>query len=111
MFSDVSNLFFANPLEDTSEAEPSTVNNHEVLSKSQAEKLRQDLIDYRLSLHGSGRSCVGGITLATGVSIQLIDKIVDNALCLTSVERVMMGFPLFSVSHAQAVYNMVQKYH
>ena len=60
----------------------STVNNHKVLSKSKAEKLRQDLIDYRLSLHGSGSSCVSGITLATGFSIQFIDKIVDNALCL-----------------------------
>ena len=78
----------ANPLEDTSEAEPSTVNNHKVLSKSNAVTLRQDLIDYPLSLHGSGRCCVGRITLATGFSIQLIAKIVDNALFLPSVERV-----------------------
>jgi len=82
-----------------------------VLSKSKAEKLRQDFTDYRLSLDGSGRSSVGGITLDTGFSIQLIDKIVDNALCLPSVERVMMDFAVFSIAHAQAVYNRVQKYH
>lgn len=94
-------------MEDTSEAEASPVDNHEVLSKSKAQKLRQDLIDYRLSLHGSG---VGGVTLATGFSIQLIDTIIENALCLTSVERVIMDFPVFSAAHAQAIYNIVQKY-
>lgn len=98
-------------LEDTSESEASPVDNHEVLSKSNAQKLRQDLIDYRLSLYGSGRSCVGGVTLATGFSIQLIDIIVGNALCLTSVERVIMDFPVFSAAHAQVIYNIVQKYH
>lgn len=111
LLSDVSNLFLANPLEDTSEAEPSTVNNHKVLSKSNAVKLRQDLIDYPLSLHGSGRCCVGRITLAIGFSIQLIAKIVDNALFLPSVERVMMDFAVFSIANAQAVCNRVQKYH
>ena len=70
-----------------------------------------DLIDYRLSLHGSGRSCVGGVTLATGFSIQLKDTIIENALCLTSVERVKMDFPVFSAAHAQAIYSTVQKYH
>ena len=97
-------------MEDTSETEVSPVDNHEALSKSKAKKLRQDLIDYRLSLHGSGRSCVGGVTLATGFSIQLIDAIVKNAICLTSVERVMMDFPVFSTAHAKAIYNIVQKY-
>ena len=110
LLSDVSNLYLASPLEDTSEAEVSPVDNHEALSKSKAKKLRQDLIDYRLSLHGSGRSCVGGVTLATGFSIQLIDAIVKNAICLTSVERVMMDFPVFSTAHAKAIYNIVQKY-
>jgi len=72
-------------LEDTSEAEASPLDTHEVLFKSKAQKLRQDLIDYRLSLHGSGGSCVGGVTLgplATGFSIELIDTIVENALNL-----------------------------
>lgn len=59
LLSDISNLYLASPLEDTSESEASPVDNHEVLSKSNAQKLRQDLIDYRLSLYGSGRSCVG----------------------------------------------------
>ena len=98
-------------MEDTGEAEASSVDNHEVLSKSKAQKLRQDLIDYRLSLHGSGRSCVGGVTLATGFSIELIDTIIENALCLTSMESVLMDFPVFSAANAQASYNIVQKYH
>ena len=98
-------------MEDTSEAEASPVDNHEVLSKSKAQKLRQDLIDYRLSLHGSRRSCVGGVTLATGFSIELIDTVIENALCLTSVERVLMDFPVFSAAHAQAICNILQKYH
>ena len=59
LLSDVSNFYLASPLEDTSEAEASPVDNPEVLSKSKAQKLHRDLIDYRLSLHGSGRSCVG----------------------------------------------------
>ena len=37
------------------------------------------LVAYRLTLHGSRPSCVGGLGLATGFNIELIDKIVDHA--------------------------------
>ena len=42
------------------------------------EQLREELNLFRVSLPGSGRSCVGGTSLSSGINISLIDDIVKN---------------------------------
>lgn len=49
-------------------------------------KLQEELHAFRLSLSGSGRTFVGSTSLSSGISIQLMEQIVENATSLTSVE-------------------------
>lgn len=63
-------------------------------------RLHKALVDYKLSLHGSGPSCVGSVSLATGFSLELIDMIVDQAEELTSVQDIKENYQ-FTVMHKQ----------
>ena len=74
------------------------------------EKLREKLNLFRLPLPGRGRSSVGGTSLSSGVTISLIDDIVKNIFHLTSLEEIEAHLPIYSNSHAIAVWNIVQKY-
>lgn len=74
------------------------------------EQLREELSLFRLSLPGSGRSSVGGTSLCSGITISLIDDIVKNIFLLTSLEEIEARLPIYSNSHAIAVWNIIQKY-
>jgi len=63
-----------------------------------------------LSLLGSGRSCVGSTSLSTGITIGLIDQIVKSTFSLTPLEEIERHLPIYSKSHAIAVWNIIQKY-
>ena len=52
---------------------------HRVLNKQEMSIIRKQLEQYILTLHGNGRSCVGGITLATGFSFELIDNVIASS--------------------------------
>ena len=72
------------------------------------EQLREEL-NLRVSLPGSGRSCVGGTSLSSGITISLIDDIVKNIFLLTSLEEIEAQLPIYSNCHA-IVWNIIQKY-
>lgn len=80
-----------------------------VLSKEESDAIRSGLEKYRSTLHGSGRSCVGGITLATGFSLELIDQVVEQAVFLTSVKKIKARLPLFSNAQAEAILEVVRQ--
>ncbi|XP_028410669.1 uncharacterized protein LOC114533377 [Dendronephthya gigantea] len=71
--------------------------------------LHDALVNYRLSLHGSGPSCVGGVSLATGFSVDLIDMIVQNAKELTSIEEIKEKLPIFDDEHAKNIFAILSE--
>ena len=79
------------------------------LTDNTKKRLYDALANYRLSLHGSEPSCVGGISLATGFSIDLIDMIVNQAMELKSVEDIKTRLPIFSSEHAEVVCTIIQQ--
>ena len=82
-----------------------------LLTDIEKEVLHDALVNYRLSLHGSGPSCVGGVSLATGFSMDLIDMIVQNADELTSVKEIKARLPIFSDEHAKAILAIIRGLH
>jgi hypothetical protein len=60
------------------------------------QKLNYAIIDFRQTLHGYGRSLVGSVSLTTGFSMELIDKVIEHANELTSVEKVKSKLLLFN---------------
>lgn len=79
------------------------------LNSEQQDKLREELLDFRLSLHGSGKTCVGSITLASGFGMELIDMVIARATDLTSVDKIKTELPIFDEEHAMAIFNILQK--
>lgn len=74
------------------------------------EKLREELHVYRLSLPGTGRTSVGGTSLSSGITLDLVHQIVKNVHQLTSVEKIEATLPIFSRRNAIAIWKIVQKY-
>ena len=74
-----------------------------VLTCAKKEALRDALVNYRLSLHGSGPSCVGGVSLATGFSMELVEMIVNSAEELKSLKEIKEKLPIFSEEHAKCI--------
>ena len=73
-------------------------------------KLREELDFFRLSLPGTGRSTVGGTSLSSGITLDLIDQVVRNVHLLTSEDKLEAMVPIFSREHAMAIWKIVQKY-
>jgi len=85
--------------------EPTTV-----LNAEQKAELRDELIEFRQSLHGSGKTCLGSISLASGFGMSLVDLIVAHANELTSVKKIMEQLPIFDEQHALRIFEIVQKH-
>lgn len=75
-------------------------------------KLQEELHAFRLSLSGSGRTFVGSTSFSSGMSIKLIEQIVENATCtsLTSVECIEDRLPVFNLEDAEAIWSILVKY-
>ena len=82
---------------------------HRTLYDYEEREIRKKLEEFRLTLHGRGRSSVGGITLATGFSIDLIDNVLKQATSLESVDDVLAKLPVFSYEHAKKIYDIVSQ--
>ena len=86
----------------------------EVTSDLSVEKtmlLRDRLVDLRQSLHGSGRSCVGSVSLCTGFSMELVEEVVQNANDYKSVEDIYTKLPnksIFDVDHAMSIFTILE---
>lgn len=70
----------------------------------------EDLVNFRLTLPGIGKSCVGSTSLVTGITLQLIQDIVDNVSTLTCVEDIESTLPVFSHDIAVHVWSIIQKH-
>ena len=79
------------------------------MNDQEESEIRNKLEQFRLTLHGCGRSCVGGIELATGFSIGLIDEALKQATSLESVDDVLAKLPVFSYEHAKNIYDIVSQ--
>ena len=85
--------------------EPSTS-----LNPDQKNKLYEDLVNFRQSLSGHGRTSVGSTSLSSGVTIELITKIVENAHSFSSAEDIEESLPIFSHTHAIHIWKIVEQY-
>ncbi len=92
-----------------SEPLPDEAHIHRALNDQEESEIRNKLEQFRLTLHGCGRSCVGGIELATGFSIGLIDEALKQATSLESVDDVLAKLPVFSYEHAKNIYDIVSQ--
>lgn len=96
-------------IEDATKSETNVKNTYSsphsqnVLTGAKKEAMQDALVNYRLSLHGSGPSCVGGVSLATGFSMELVDMIVHSAGELTSLKEIKEKLPIFSEEHAKNI--------
>ena len=79
------------------------------LSKEQNEKLREELLNFRASLHGSAKTCVGSISLASGFSMELVDLVIASAPELTSLGKIKAELPVFDEDHAKAIHEILTK--
>ncbi len=86
------------------------VNTPSTLTKEEKSKLLEELVNFRLSLPGHGRTSVGSTSLSTGVSIELISQIVDKAHTFTSPADMEENLPIFSQSHAVSIWEIVKQY-
>ena len=83
----------------------------EVTSDLSVEKkmlVRDRLVDFRQSLHGSGRSCFGTVSLCTGFSMELVEQVVQNAKDYKSVEDIYTKLPIFDVDHAMSIFAILE---
>ena len=77
------------------------------LSLEKKKLLRKKLIDFRQTLHGLGRSCVGSVSLCTGFSMELLEEVVGNANDFMSAEDINTKLPVFNTEHAVAIFKIL----
>lgn len=78
------------------------------VTPDQQDGIRSELEAYRASLQ-FGKTCVGGLTLSTGFSLELIDLTIKNCDKLVSVEKVQELLPVFSRRNAEIIYDIVSR--
>lgn len=91
-------------------AESDTASKSNTLTAEQMDRLLEELQDFRLSLPGIGRSCVGSTSLATGITLDLLEQICQNAQSFNSIDDLEDKLPLFSHSHAISIWEILKKY-
>lgn len=77
------------------------------LSMDKKTLLRERLVDFRQTLHGSG-SCVGSVSLCTGFSTELLEEVVVNANDYKSVDDICNQLPLFNTDHAVSIFKILE---
>ncbi|XP_068723416.1 uncharacterized protein [Montipora capricornis] len=80
------------------------------LNMEQIAKLNEELVKFRLSLPGHGRTTIGSTSLSSGVTIKLIREVAENAHTFSSAEDIEKRLPFFSQSHAISVWNIVKQF-
>lgn len=113
LLSSASSMFERNTIADNDKSTPtcgseaSTDTHTTALSSEQKTNLIEHLMNYRHSLHGSGKSCVGSVSLCTGFSMGLIDLVVEHASELSSIEEVKSKLPIFDSNHAVVIFEIL----
>ena len=80
------------------------------LNMEQIAKLNEELVKFRLSLPGHGRTSVGSTSLSSGVTIKLIREVAENAHTFSLAEDIENRLPIFSQSHAISMGNIVKQF-
>ena len=80
------------------------------LNMEQVAKLNKELVKFRLSLPGHGRTIVGSSSLSSGVTIKLIHEVAENAHTFSSAEDIEKRLPFFSQSHAISIWKIVEQF-
>lgn len=75
-------------------------------SATAKKKIRAELESYRSSLY-LGKTCVGGITLGSGFSLQLIEQTMEYCEEMTSIEIIQDTLPVFSKKNAEVIFGIV----
>ena len=78
------------------------------LSTEKKTLLRERLVAFRQTLHGSGRTCVGSVSLCTGFSVDVLEEVVENANEYKSVDDIYTKLPLFSTAHAISIFKILE---
>lgn len=80
-----------------------------MFSATDKANIRADLEEYRSSLY-KGKSCVGGITLTSGFSLELIDETVERCEELVSIEVIQDTLPVYCKKNAEVIFSILNKY-
>lgn len=80
------------------------------LTTEEQNKLYEELVNFRLSLPGHGRTSVGSTSLSSGVTIELINEIVGKAHTFSSAGDIEDSLSIFCHSHAISIWNIVKRY-
>jgi hypothetical protein len=79
------------------------------IGSEQKNGIRKALEEHMKMLY-FGPSCVGGMSLATGFTPDLVDKTVEQCEQLVSIEAVEHILPVFSRENAKVIFDIVKKF-
>ena len=77
-----------------------------IISECQRQIIRSRMKEYRLKL-GSDRYCLGGIDASTGVTLELIDSLVQRCEFIKSSEDMFDTFKIWDVQHANDLFSII----
>ena len=76
------------------------------ISKSQRDKIRTLMREYRLKLGSEGYR-MGGIDSSTGLTLKLIESIVDNFEFVKSAEEMVKTFEIWDIEQANSLFKII----
>ena len=76
------------------------------ISKSQRDKIRTLMREYRLKLGSEGYR-MGGIDSSTGLTLKLIESIVDNFEFVKSAEEMVKTFEIWDIEQANSLLKII----
>jgi hypothetical protein len=76
------------------------------LSKGQRDTINLVMREYRMKLASDGY-CINGIDASTGVTMELIDAIVENCEFLTSSEDLFSSYEIWDIKHAEDLFAII----
>ena len=79
------------------------------INNSQKDQICHTL-EYHMESFYFGPSCVGGVSLATGFTPDLINKVVEQCEQLISVEAAERCLPVFSNENAKIIFDIVKTF-
>ena len=77
-----------------------------IISECQRQIIKSRMKEYRLKL-GSDRYCLGGIDASTGVTLELIDSLVQRCEFIKSSEDMFDTFKIWDVQHANDLFSII----
>ena len=80
------------------------------LTAKKKSELHEELVNFRLSQSGHGRTTVASTSFSSGVTIKLICETVDKAHTLSSAADIEESLLIFSHHHAISIWNIVKQF-